>query len=285
MIILKVQPTGYWTFFCNPAKWEIDEFLKDEIEFDTYAISSYHKDFVNEGDWGVIRVGKDKRTLKQLNGKPRLKSGIYAIVKVISTASLTQSNNLKNWTNEDEGLKERYRIKIHYVKSLLKNPVLLEDLNLNELEYDQYLIQGQMASTMPLNPLTFKKILSLLENTESNFAETYPEENETSALIEGKQIKTITNRYERNPIAREICLNYYGYDCSVCGFNFLKTYGDIGKNFIHVHHLNEISQIGKEYKINPIADLRPVCANCHSMLHKKKPAYTIEELKALITVK
>lgn len=132
-----------------------------------------------------------------------------------------------------------------------------------------------MASTIPLNPLAFKRILSLLENTESNFAETYPEENETLALMEGK----------RNPIAREICLNHYGYDCSVCGFNFLKTYGEIGKNFIQVHHLNEISQLGKEYKINPITDLRPVCANCHSMLHKKKPAYTIEELKAFITDK
>lgn len=167
-------------------------------------------------------------------------------------------------------MKERYRVKIHYVESLFANPVLLEYLNLDKLEHDQYLINGQMALTMPLNPLTFKKILSLLENMDSNFTETYPEEHEMLALMEGKQIKAITNRYERNPIAREMCLNHYGYDCSVCGFKFLEIYGHIGKNFIHVYHLNEISQIGKEYKINPITDLRPVCANCHSMLHKKK---------------
>ena len=279
---MKIQPTGYWTFFCNPAKWEIDEFLKEEIEFDTYTISSYHKDFIKKGHWGIIRVGKDKRTKQKLNGKPRLQSGIYAIVKVISDPAISPSNSLKNWTNEDEGSKERYRVKIQYVKSLLDTPILLEQLNLNESEYDPYLIKGQMASTMPLNPLAFKKILTLLENLESNVSETYPEENETLGLMEGKQIKSITNRYERNPLARELCLNHYGYDCSVCGFNFLKTYGEIGENFIHVHHLNEISQVGKEYKINPITDLRPVCANCHSMLHKKKPAHTIEELKSLM---
>ena len=27
--------TGYWTFFCNPKKWEIDRFLESNIEYDT----------------------------------------------------------------------------------------------------------------------------------------------------------------------------------------------------------------------------------------------------------
>ncbi|WP_240703149.1 HNH endonuclease [Cohnella luojiensis] len=68
----------------------------------------------------------------------------------------------------------------------------------------------------------------------------------------------------------------------VCGFNFHETYGEIGRTYVHVHHLFEISQIKKEYVVNPINDLRPVCPNCHTMLHKKKPAYTIEEFKDMI---
>lgn len=59
---MKVQPTGYWTFFCNPAKWEIDEFLKTNTEIDTFAISNFHKDYFKAGQWGVIRVGIDKRS-------------------------------------------------------------------------------------------------------------------------------------------------------------------------------------------------------------------------------
>jgi len=44
----------------------------------------------------------------------------------------------------------------------------------------------------------------------------------------------------------------------------------------------DISSIGSEYELNPILDLIPVCPNCHSMLHKKKPAYKIDELKSFI---
>lgn len=61
--------------------------------------------------------------------------------------------------------------------------------------------------------------------------------------------------------------------------NFEERYGEIGKGFIHVHHEVEISTIGEDYEIDPIDDLKPVCPNCHAMLHKRKPAYSIDELK------
>ncbi|HHK5559597.1 restriction endonuclease [Bacillus cereus] len=95
--------------------------------------------------------------------------------------------------------------------------------------------------------------------------------------------KTITvNIFERNPIARRKCIEYYGLSCVVCNFNFYEAYGDIGKDFIHVHHIVELSSIRQGYAINPIRDLRPVCPNCHAMLHRKKPAYSIESLQKKI---
>jgi predicted HNH restriction endonuclease len=120
---------------------------------------------------------------------------------------------------------------------------------------------------------------NMLEGVQIRLAEEILEE---ETLVEGAKKQITINAYERNPIARQKCLNHYGYNCSVCGFNFSERYGDIGKNFIHVHHLKEISQIGEEYEIDPIKELRPVCPNCHAMLHKRKPAYTIEELKEII---
>ena len=36
------------------------------------------------------------------------------------------------------------------------------------------------------------------------------------------------------------------------------------------------------YIVDPIKDLFPVCPNCHSMLHKIDPPYSIEELKKII---
>lgn len=99
---------------------------------------------------------------------------------------------------------------------------------------------------------------------------------------EGKLCYVPVTRYERNKNARNECLEYYGYNCCVCGVNFEKMYGEIGKKYIHVHHLKELSLIGTEYIIDPIKDLRPVCPNCHSMLHKTIPAMTIKDLQQLL---
>ena len=104
----------------------------------------------------------------------------------------------------------------------------------------------------------------------------YPEE-VSSNLKEGSKKIITVNSYERNSKARSECINNYGVNCFVCGFNFQNTYGTRGKGFIHVHHLVPVSDIGDEYEINPITDLRPVCPNCHAMLHRKGNI-SIEEL-------
>lgn len=111
---------------------------------------------------------------------------------------------------------------------------------------------------------------------------TSPEEEGAETLTEGTVAKITVNRYERNPAARAACLAHYGPACVVCDMSFGERYGGIGEGFIHVHHLREISTIGREYTIDPVADLRPVCPNCHAMLHKRSPAFTPEELRRLL---
>lgn len=100
--------------------------------------------------------------------------------------------------------------------------------------------------------------------------------------FEGLATRVTVNRYERDDRARAKCIEHYGLKCSVCEFDFEQTYGDLGAGFIHVHHLTLISSIGEEYHIDPIKDLRPVCPNCHAMLHKRKKPLSIEELRTLM---
>lgn len=97
-----------------------------------------------------------------------------------------------------------------------------------------------------------------------------------------KQVRV--NAYERDPRARKKCLEYYGFDCVVCGFSFEKKYGEIGRNFIHVHHLKPLALTDGEYELNPVEDLRPVCPNCHAMLHRAENVLSIEELQAKLNV-
>ncbi|EHR42625.1 HNH endonuclease [Alishewanella jeotgali] len=99
---------------------------------------------------------------------------------------------------------------------------------------------------------------------------------------EGKPKKITTKTYDRSADARQKCISHYQYNCSVCNFNFKSEYGELGSNYIEVHHLRRLADINKEYTIDPIKDLRPVCANCHRMLHRRTPPYSIEELRDLI---
>lgn len=107
-----------------------------------------------------------------------------------------------------------------------------------------------------------------------------PEEiHESKRYLEGSKTIISINTYERNPLARKKCIEYYGYKCSVCNFNFEEKYGDIGSKFIHVHHLIPLSTIKKEYQLDPIKDLAPVCPNCHAIIHRVEEPISIEELK------
>lgn len=117
-------------------------------------------------------------------------------------------------------------------------------------------------------------ILSLLEIIEE------PDENRVHK--EGRKSQVLTNRYERNPANRELCLQYHGYKCHVCGFDFENMYGEIGQNFIHVHHIEKVSSHGGEYLLDPIKDLVPVCPNCHAMLHKEDPPMSPDALREII---
>ncbi len=126
----------------------------------------------------------------------------------------------------------------------------------------------------------YNKYLSIsLANEQSINAD---EISDKKGKFEGAKLTVTVNRYERDPIARKDCLDKYKAICAVCTLDFKEEYGDIGADFIHVHHLVPLSEIGREYQVNPIKDLIPVCPNCHSMLHKRKPPHTIEGLKEMI---
>ncbi len=99
---------------------------------------------------------------------------------------------------------------------------------------------------------------------------------------EGAVRREEVNRYERDPRARGLCLAHWGSRCAACELDFGERYGPLGLGFIHVHHLLELSAVGPGYHVDPINHLRPVCPNCHSMLHRRQPALSIDELRMLL---
>ncbi len=108
------------------------------------------------------------------------------------------------------------------------------------------------------------------------------EVSEALMLHEGATKQIMINAYERNAEARKQCLAHHGTRCTVYDFDFAATYGPVGAGFIHVHHLRPLATIGAAYAVDPIADLRPICPNCHAIIHHHNPPYTIEQVRRFL---
>ncbi len=102
------------------------------------------------------------------------------------------------------------------------------------------------------------------------------------AYYEGAVRQTTVNVHERNLEARRRCIDHYGLSCEVCRMSFGAVYGSLAEKIIHVHHLRPLSQIAEEYVVDPIADLRPVCPNCHAVIHEGNQSRTIAEVQQLL---
>lgn len=150
---------------------------------------------------------------------------------------------------------------------LTKMPIIYEDLTTKECEDVIIDISGNLLGL----------ILSLLPLEES------VAEEGIVGLPEGEVTRVEVNRYERSPFNRQACITIHGCICKICDFNYENKYGTLGKGFIHVHHIVPLSQLGPDYRVNPEKDLIPVCANCHAMIHKRNPPYSVDELKSIIS--
>lgn len=108
----------------------------------------------------------------------------------------------------------------------------------------------------------------------------YPDELPSGGqYVEGLAHEVLVNQIERSSEARDACIHHYGCVCQVCKTNFAQRYGELGVGFIHVHHRVPLASIAREYRVDPIRDLVPVCPNCHAMLHRREPPLEIDELR------
>lgn len=170
---------------------------------------------------------------------------------------------------------------LRFLSSGIPRPLEFESAN----RLDRQTLRG-VRELEPQSATELDNLLSLLKPIFFEVdidEETFPEEViEAQTYYEGATKHITVNVYERSAKARKECIAKYGASCFICGFNFQQIYGNAGEGFIHVHHLKPLSEINGRYKLDPVKDLRPVCPNCHAMIHKRIPAYSIEEVKQLL---
>ncbi|HZV69209.1 MAG TPA: HNH endonuclease [Saprospiraceae bacterium] len=259
-------------FVWNPKHWKWDS-IEDSIE--QVELNGKCSERWSCGNSKSIVPG-DRIFLVKLGTEPK---GLIG-----SGFALTAPFPDRHWNGENKGALF-IDIDFEVLLNPGKDPILsLEILKASGLSMQNWTPQSSGISIKP-------ELVEELEAVWFDFLTTQnirhnpfvPTEIETQkTYTEGTPNQVTLTKYERNPYARKKCLEHFGFSCSACGFNFEKTYGQIGKNFIHVHHLRQISTFGKTYEVDPIKDLRPVCPNCHSIIHKRMIPFTIEEMNHLL---
>lgn len=104
---------------------------------------------------------------------------------------------------------------------------------------------------------------------------TYPPGAITSAVV---------NRYEQDPEARRLCLAFHGTSCAACGFSFEESFGRAGPDAIDVHHVVPPALLGPGYQLDAVADLVPLCPNCHTIAHQGRGTpRSVSELRDILS--
>lgn len=115
--------------------------------------------------------------------------------------------------------------------------------------------------------------------TATTTAEETPSQGGPRSGVEGGRHEVTLSRVERNPRLRHDCIEEYGTRCQCCDTDLGEVYGPVAVGLIHVHHLHPASQGVRE--TDPIRDLRPVCANCHMVIHAVGELRSVEEVSAM----
>ena len=131
------------------------------------------------------------------------------------------------------------------------------------------------------------------EGIRASVASDVPVAEEVSGVSEGEeegdegQVLTRVHRYRErdtklvNRKKEQILRRIGALRCEVCGFDFSRMYGERGRLFIECHHAKPLADLRPGERTR-LSDLRLLCANCHRMIHRKRPWLSVEELQRLV---
>ena len=100
--------------------------------------------------------------------------------------------------------------------------------------------------------------------------------------IEGSRILREAWFFSRNPLLTRAAKRRGKLICEACSFNFGATYGILGYDYIECHHKNPLSERNPWLVSTKLEEIALLCANCHRMAHRRRPALSIVELKQII---
>mgnify|MGYP001566828860 CR=1 FL=1 len=117
---------------------------------------------------------------------------------------------------------------------------------------------------------------------------------ENLMITEGTKRNRNVTLYKRSSKLRDYAIEKHTADghikCLVCLFDFFDFYGEIGKNYIEIHHVKPVLQYEAEeenkFLKDALKNVIPACSNCHRMIHRdRRHPLSVLDLKAYIDKK
>lgn len=264
----------------NPNNWDWYDLIEDISKIET--LGSYIVRWSIGTNWQNIKIG-DRVFLMCLGKSPK---GIIGSGQV-ETNPFPDKHWDSSKSDDARYIEAKFDILLHPDYQIIMSEKMLQHRVIDLHNYWTPQASGKLID---------KRIAKRLETEWAKFlsnfgyiSEIWHEEEievdeleQTTLYKEGKARLVTSKTYERSRQAREKCLQEHGYQCCICEFDFEATYGELGKEYIHVHHIKPLSEIDEKYEVNPVKDLVPVCPNCHAMIHRGGVTRDIEEIKTLL---
>lgn len=183
-----------------------------------------------------------------------------------------------------------------YVRNLKENHYFIKEVDPTGSDFTKWLYKESLEKVLETVPKEYEndfyrgyhwncEVVKRVRNISAYDINLTGETKQEEAQLrtEGKKTVYYTTKYERSAQNREEAIRIHGTKCMICGFDFEKKYGELGKGYIEVHHIKPLSDLDEEVVVNPATDLICVCSNCHRMLHRfRSYMVSVEELRRIV---
>jgi predicted RNA-binding protein with PUA-like domain len=270
--------SGYWVFVCNPKKWAIDRFLeRGENQADTWGVRPSDSDWFAPGQLAIVRVGIDRRSAEELQGRRRLEAGIYAICQIESPAAPRSGASDRFWAPGEEPASGWPTVEVTYVRSFLRRPLTISALRAVEPGLSPLLLDGFQGSSFPISEDEFLRVVELLGEDPEALGGGSMEPFDTAAAIARAEEKyrnaapkvreRVSRHIERGSVGNQV-KKANGFKCLVCealGGNPIGFLKPDSEPYVEAHHVMPVAK--GEVGSLAASNVMTVCANHHRQLH------------------
>jgi hypothetical protein len=238
------------------------------------------------GQLGIIRVGIDRRTKVERQGRPPLQPGIYAVVEVESNWFPGTGASDDYWAEGQANPTGKPTIRIRYLRSYLDAPLTIEQIRAVRPNAAHALLNSFQDSSFPLPAEDFHAVMELLGEDVAQLPVTSPMVDSLARLIEleakyanaSVEVKTrISKCIERGPIGAAV-KKANGYKCQLCEaldddpIGFQKPSGE---PYVEAHHVMPVAK--RAAGSLGLSNIMTLCANHHRQLHYGRVAIEISD--------